>query len=210
MRLLAFTPIDVDDAELRRRQERYNELVPSTVTVELRNIGSTAPSALDTEAEIRSSEAVLADAFRAVDPDGYDGFLPDCVLDPCADEADTFSLPLYGLSRLTASFFSSQGLHLGALARNDAIAAELDRRLASYDILADATKVLGLDVHDIADAEAWGRAVTDQAASMTCDVAINACSAVELVDPPRRPRVVDPTATALALLGLQATMEASR
>ncbi|MEO7079701.1 MAG: hydantoin racemase [Rhodococcus sp. (in: high G+C Gram-positive bacteria)] len=203
MRLLAFTPIDVDDAELRRRQERYDQLAPETVSVELRNIGAVAPSALDTEEEIRASEKVLAEAFRTVDPTGFDGFLPDCVLDPCAEEADSFARPLYGLSRLTASFFLSQGLHVGALARNEAIAAELDSRLASYDIIADPTKVLGLDVADIADSQAWGRAVAGRAASMTCDVAINACSAVELTDPPVRPLVVDPTAIALQLLGLQ-------
>ncbi|RRQ28618.1 hydantoin racemase [Rhodococcus sp. Eu-32] len=207
MHLLAFTPIDVDAAELRRRQERYDHLAPTSVTVELRNIGSVAPSALNTEADIRASEDVLTEAFRAVDPTGFDGFLPDCVLDPCAEQAEDFAVPLYGLSRLTASFYASQGQRLGALARNAAIAAELDRRLAFYRLDADPTQVLGLDVHDIADTAAWGDAVIEHARGLTCSVAINACSAVELVDPPRQPLVVDPTATALRLLGLSSELE---
>ncbi|SNT50874.1 hypothetical protein [Rhodococcoides kyotonense] len=202
MHLLAFTPIDVDAAELRRRQQRYDELSPKSVTVELRNIGSVAPSALNTEADIRASEDALAEAFRAADLTGFDGLLPDCVLDPCVEDTEKFDLPLYGLSRLTASFYASQGQRVGALARNDAIAAELDRRLAFYGFDAEATHVLGLEVHDIADTAAWGRAVSEHARGLACSVAINACSAVELVDPPRRPLVVDPTATALRLLGL--------
>ncbi len=209
MHLLAFTPIDISDAELRRRQERYDHLAPRSVTVELRNIGRAAPRALDTEAEVRASEDALVAAFRAVDAEGFDGFLPDCVLDPCAEEAETFERPLYGLSRLTASFYASQGHRLGALARNEAIAAELDRRLAFYGLVADPTLVLGLGVHDIADTETWGQAVMHHAQKLDCSVAINACSAVDLPHPPRLPLVVDPTATALRLLGLGADLAAA-
>lgn len=209
MHLLAFTPIDVDDAELRRRQQRYDDLSPESVRIELRNIGSDGPRALDTEADIRESERVLTAAFRGVDSAGFDGFLPDCVLDPCAQEAESFELPMYGLSRLTASFYASQGHRLGALARNDAIAAELDRRLAFYGLVADATLVMGLDVHDIADTEAWSQAVMHHAQQLNCSVAINACSAVDLAQPPRLPLVVDPTATALRLLGLGAELAAA-
>lgn len=203
MHLLAVTPIHVDDAELHRRQRRYDALAPETVTVELRNIGPEAPRSLETERDIRVSEQMLQAAFAAADPDGFDGYLPDCVLDPCAGDAESFARPLYGLSRLTASFFASQGLRIGALARNTAIAEELDRVLTFYGITSLDTTVLGLSVRDIADTAAWGRAVAQQTAGMTCDVAINACSAVDLPNPPTRPLVVDPTATALQLLALR-------
>lgn len=201
MHILAFTPIDVDDVELSRRQRRYDDLSPPGVTVELRNVGPSAPSALDTEDEVRRSENVLAQYFRAVDPTGFDAFLPDCVLDPCAEESGAFARPMFGLTRLTASFFASQGHRIGALARNEAIAAELDRRLAGYGIDAEPTGVLGLTVADIADHDAWSAAVGTHVASLTCSVAINACSAVDLVGPATTPLVVDPTATALRLLG---------
>ncbi|MBY3794420.1 hydantoin racemase [Rhodococcus fascians] len=207
MHLLAFTPIDVDSAELARRQRRYDQLAPSGVTVELRNIGPDAPDALDTELDIRRSEDVLSAAFHALRDTEADGFLPDCVLDPCAEEADSFAVPLYGLTRLTASFHASQGSRIGALARNEAIAAELDRRLGFYGLVAEATVVLGLGVHDIADTRAWGRAVSEHARELHCDVAINACSAVDLTNPPVSPWVVDPTATGLRLLGLRSELK---
>ncbi|AJW43175.1 hypothetical protein NY08_5181 [Rhodococcus sp. B7740] len=209
MHLLAFTPIDVDAAELQRRQGRYDHLSPAGITVELRNIGSDAPSALDTERDVRRSEEVLSAAFGSVHDTEADGFLPDCVLDPCAEEADSFIRPLYGLTRLTASFYASQGHRIGALARNDVIAAEMDRRLAFYGVVAEATQVLGLGVHDIADTGAWGRAVSEHARKLRCTIAINACSAVDLVDPPASPQVVDPTATALRLLGLRSELQVS-
>ena len=150
---------------------------------------------------------MLSQVFHSVRDTHADGFLPDCVLDPCAEEADSFARPLYGLTRLTASFYASQGHRIGALARNDAIAAELDRRLGFYGIVAEATEVLGLGVHDIADAGAWGRAVSEHARTLRCTIAVNACSAVDLVDPPTSPQVVDPTATALRLLGLRSDLQ---
>ncbi|MGU3432426.1 hydantoin racemase [Actinomycetes bacterium M1A6_2h] len=207
MHLLAFTPIDVGADELRRRQKRYDDLVPTGVSVELRDIGGEAPRALDTEDDVRLSEDVLSEAFRTVDPRGFDGFLPDCVLDPCAEVADTFERPLYGLSKLTASLHVSLGCRVGALARNRAIATELDRRLSFYGFETEPTRVMDLAVHDIADSRAWGRAVTEHAQLLNCSVAINACSAVELVDPPARPRVVDPTGTALGILGFAADLD---
>ncbi|MDQ1200414.1 MULTISPECIES: hydantoin racemase [unclassified Rhodococcus (in: high G+C Gram-positive bacteria)] len=207
MRLLAYTPIHVDFAEFRRRQERYDALSPVGVSVVLRNIGPDAPRALDTEADVRASEVALAAAFRASDPDEFDGYLPDCVLDPCAEEADSFERPLYGLTRLTASFYASQGHRLGALARNAAIAAELDRRVAGYGIPAEPTVVMDLSFDDIADSRAWADAVTVHARALTCSVAINACSAVDLTGPRTTPLVVDPTATALRLLALRDDLE---
>lgn len=207
MRLLAFTPIHVEPAELIRRRQRYDALSPAGTTVVLRNIGPDSPRSLETEADIRASENVLAEEFTAADPTGFDGFLPDCVLDPCAEQADRFALPLYGLTRLTASFYRSQGHRIGALARNSAIAAELDRRMAGYGLDADPTTVMNLSFDDIADSTAWADAVALHARELTCSVAVNACSAVDLTGRTTDPLVVDPTATALRLLALRADLE---
>ncbi|AMY17980.1 MULTISPECIES: hypothetical protein [Nocardiaceae] len=207
MRLLAFTPVHVDDAELARRQARYDALSPTGLVVVLRDLGPDAPRALDTESDVRASEDAVAAAFAAADPTGYDGFLPDCVLDPCAEQAGQFARPLYGLTRLTASYYASQGHRVGALARNAAIAAELDRRLAGYGIPAEPTTVMNLSFDDIADSRAWTAAVARYAPSLESAVAINACSAVDLAERRTDPVVVDPTATALRLLALRADLE---
>ena len=139
-------------------------------------------------------------AFRSSDAEGFDAFLPDCVLDPAID-AQGIARPVLGLSHLTATFLAAQGATVGALARNQAIADELDRRLASYSVKREPTLVMDLSFEDIADDETWRRAVETHAGRLACDFALNACSAVELGSPSTNTVVVDPTALALRLLG---------
>ena len=212
MRLLAITPIAVSSEELSRRQARYSRLCPTGVTIRLEALGtsSNVPKALDTAEDIEASEQALLHRFRDADPTGVDAFMPDCVLDPTVDVADAdLSRPVLGLLKLTGHFLAGQGLSVGALARNEAIASELDRKYASYGLapIVGGTRVLGLAVEDIADDEAWQSAVEMRLGEAEADVAINGCSAVEVSPRGRRPVVVDPTAVALQLLGLnQRTM----
>lgn len=233
MRLLAITPIVVDDAELARRQARYDALAPAGVTVVLEHLdpGSSGggptgepdgqtprlPRALDTADDVRASERALHARYAAVDPTGWDAYLPDCVLDPLADLAEAdgegaegeglagLARPVLGLGRLTAAFVTGQGARLGAVARNAPIAAELDRRLGQYAAATVApTAVLDLSVDDIADDATWAAAVERAVEGLDCDFVLNACSAVDVAEQARAPYVLDPTATALALLGLRA------
>ena len=208
MRLLAWTPIAVGPEELSRRQARYDRLAPPQVQVVLRDLGAESPSApraLETEADVRASEEAVLDAYRTSDSSGFDAFLPDCVLDPCADSPGLIR-PILGLSRITSSFLGGQGATVGALARNQAIADELDRRLASYGVSREPTVVMHLGVDDITDDEIWRQAVTAYAWKLKCDFALNACSAVELGEPVAATVVVDPTALALRLLGIRAEL----
>ena len=69
MRIYSVTPIHVDEAELARRQARYDQLCPPGVTVVLEDIGEQAPTALDTAEQVRESEALVADRLRAAAPD---------------------------------------------------------------------------------------------------------------------------------------------
>ena len=204
MRLLAITPIVVDDAELARRQRRYDALAPDGVTVVLEHLGA-GPRALETDADVRASEQALLDRYRAVDPEGWDGFLPDCVLDPVVGLDHGLLRPVFGLGRLASAFVAGQGARLGAVARNGAIARELDRKMAEYGVpLMGRTTVLDLSVEDIADDAAWAAAVAGRTAGLDCDFVFNACSAVEVADQQRAPYLLDPTRTALALLALRA------
>lgn len=211
MRLLAITPIVVDDAELARRQARYDELAPDGVTVVLEHLdngtgnGADLPRALETEDDVRASEAALQARYAAVDPSGWDGFLPDCVLDPMAGTDHGLPRPVFGIGRLAAAFVAGQGARLGAVARNPAIAAELDRRLAEYAVPTVApTAVLNLSVDDIADDATWAAAVARTVEGLDCDYVFNACSAVEVAEQADPPYVLDPTATALTLLAHRA------
>ncbi|MCW2838836.1 MAG: hypothetical protein JWR55_319 [Aeromicrobium sp.] len=214
MRILSFTPIAVGEQELARRQARYAEHSPAGIEVELRDIGagsgdSGAPAALDTPEDVAASERAVLAAFAAADPTGFDAFLPDCVLDPGIDDQDGLARPLLGIGRLTATFLATQGAPLHAVARNIAIAAELDRRFASYGLETPATRVLDLGFDVIADDRAWNETVARSIADLDDGFVFNACSAVDVAPSTGGPVLVDPTATALRLLGLRASLEGS-
>jgi Asp/Glu/hydantoin racemase len=205
--LLAITPIHVDDEELTRRQQRYDRLAPAAVTVHLEDLGkgSEVPRALETADDITASESALVKRFGCAHAEGFDGFLPDCVLDPVVDHESSLTRPVFGIARLTAHFLGGFGLAVGAVARNQAIAHELDRKLKSYGLrAARQTDVLDLSVEDIADQARWAAAVERTARSLPCDTVINACSAVDIVSHDAGPALVDPTWVALQMIGLRA------
>ena len=204
MRILAITPIAVDDDELGRRQQRYDRLAPAGLRVHLANAGHgwEVPRALETAADIAASEAVLVDRFAAASPEDFDAYLPDCVLDPVLDHADRLARPVYGIGRLAGHYLAGLGLRTGAVARNQAIAAELDRRLAGYGLAVEPTAVMDLSVEDIADDATWAAAVERTVSGLPCHVVINACSAVDVTAGAGGPALLDPTATALRMLAL--------
>lgn len=206
MQLLAITPIHVNDEELARRQQRYDRLAPVDVSVRLLDVGSGSevPRALETADDIVASEAAMVERFGNLDASDIDAFLPDCVLDPVVDHAASLSRPVFGIARLTGHFLAGFGARIGAVARNTAIASELDRKLAGYGLpVAQPTDVLDLSVDDIADDATWTAAVARTVTTMPCDLVINACSAVDVAPGRGGPVVVDPTRTALQVIGLR-------
>lgn len=215
MQILAVTPIAVPEDELRRRQDRYNRLAAATLTVRLHNLGtgSSVPRALETDDDVAASETAVTDWFTSADPEGVDAFLPDCVLDPgVGPGAREQSRPVLGLTRLATGFLHGAGASLGAVARNGAIARELERKMASYGLaLREPVSVLGLSLADIADDAGWNRAADHALIGLSADYVLNACSAVNLT---RRgsggPVLVDPAALTLQLAGLLAATRAGR
>jgi Asp/Glu/hydantoin racemase len=198
MRLFAVTPIHVPDAELARRQRRYDRLCPPGITVSLHDIGSDAPTALDTPEDIEASEKLVRRALTTAGP-GYDGLLPDCVLDPGVS-ALSGSLPVFGILRLAMGYALATGRPCGALTRNQVIADALRAQVAAYGWsgqLVDVA-VLDLEFDAIADDTVWNAAVASARGTLAeqgVKWVINACSAVDVEG------AVDPVATALALLG---------
>lgn len=205
MHIRAITPIHVDDAELERRRARYARLAPQGITVQLDDLGDgpEAPRALDSDEAVRRSESLVVQAARRTDFRAYDAVLPDCVLDPGVGVAT--DLPMLGILRLSSHLLASTGQRIAAVARNEPIAAELKRKAAGYGLAGQLTdvRVLGLDVADIADDASWGAALANGTAGLDAPVVINGCSAVEIRDDAGNgPRVIDPTAVALRMLGL--------
>lgn len=204
MRVYAITPIHVPEEELRRRQRRYDHLSPEGLTVELHDIGPSAPRALETGEQVRESERQVMATLRAVGP-GYDALLPDCVLDPgVAALRGTGGTPVDGMLRLSLAHAAANGQVVGAVTRNRAIADELTAVAATYGFPVVDVAVLDLDLDAIADDARWAEALigaVDALASAGADVVVNGCSAVDLdAAGGTRIPVIDPAALALRLL----------
>ncbi|MGC4953384.1 hypothetical protein ACLQ2P_09220 [Actinomadura citrea] len=211
MRALAVTPIHLPPEEIRRRQARYDRLAPPGLSVELRDVGPAAPGSLDDEASIRASEHEVAAALARAG-DGWDLAFPDCVLDPAVPEgpapaghAADQAVPVNGLLRLSSLYLSAMNVRFGAVVRNEAIGAELRRRLTAYglDARTAGIEVLDLPFDAVADAGAWNAALgaaADALAAAGATAVINGCSAVDVAERRFAARIVDPTALALRLM----------
>ncbi|WP_404385342.1 aspartate/glutamate racemase family protein [Knoellia locipacati] len=201
MRIFSVTPIHVGPEELRRRQARYDALLPTGVTLDLADIGPAAPRALDTADEIGASTDAVVAALRTA-PAGYDVLLPDCVLDPGVAELRG-ELPVVGILQLSLGWQVIRGRRSGMVARNEAIAAELSDRASAYGWgqHVAGVEVLGLEVDAIADHARWDAALDSALGRFdsSVDVVINGCSAVPVTS--HHPlAVVDPTSLALRLV----------
>jgi Asp/Glu/hydantoin racemase len=134
--------------------------------------------------------------------------MPDCVLDPgVAQLAGRLGRPLFGLLRTSVGWSRLTGRSVGAVTRNEAIAAELERQIDGYGYADSFTgvEVLDLDVDAIHQADRWVtslKAVVERMGRAGAGDLVNGCSAVTL--PPEAAawpvRVVDPTALTLRLV----------
>ena len=149
---------------------------------------------------MKASDEALVAAYAAEDG-AWDGFLPDCVLDPAVHAASSLPRPIHGIGRLAMHALAGAGLSWRAVARNEPIARELDRLASGYGLAtAGDTVVLSLGVADIADDTVWADTLDAAVADLRCDAVFNGCSAVDVRTPSSGPDVVDPTALALRVL----------
>jgi Asp/Glu/hydantoin racemase len=206
VRIRAITPIVLPEEELLRRRVRYAAISPPNVSIHLDNLPD-GPSQLESEEEIRRSEALVFEEALKTDVSRFDGILLDCVLDPALEQLkQTAPLPVFGITNLVSDLLGSLGLRMAAVARNPSIAHELAERIDAFgwSDLMDGVIVLDLSLRDIGDTDLWNRTVRqhmDSGDLEGVDVVINGCSAVE-VRPDGGPRVIDPTALALRLIGI--------
>lgn len=204
--VFAVTPIHVDELELVRRRRRYAALAPEGLDVHLVDIGPDAPSRLETSTDLRASEKAVAAVLGGDEAARYDVRLPDCVLDPGVPPGRRRHAP-HGMLRLCLEHLTESGHRIAAVTRNVAIGDELQRRVEEYGFGDDfrCVRVLDLDVDSIADPGRWNVAMAealDTLAASGATAVINGCSAVDIAPTSGKgPLVIDPTATALRLLG---------
>lgn len=204
MRILASTPLHVGAAEIARRQARYDRITPAGMTIELCDLPSEAPRALECEADLRASERHVIESLRAV-PDGYDAVLADCVLDPgITTLQQELDIPAFGILRLNLAHARALGRPTAAVVRNAAIAGEM-RAVADGcglgDVLRDVL-LLDLDFAATADHDRWQARLAEVASDAARTGArhlLNGCSAVDTDSVAGPVTVYDPVARALAL-----------
>ena len=112
MRIKAITPLRVTDAELERRQARYQKLSPPALQIDVVNLppGSDVPTSLDTAAACRASDRYVYEEAMRTDPAKYDAILLDCVLDPALDQLEQDApLPVFGILKFTAGVVAVVG-----------------------------------------------------------------------------------------------------
>lgn len=213
MKIKAITPIRVTEAELKRRQIRYQKLSPPSLQIDVVNLPQSpdVPATLGTVAACRASDHFVYAEAMQTDPAEYDAILLDCVLDPALDQLEQDApVPVFGILKLTASFLASLGHRFAAVTRNQVIGDELQARLEHYGLVKKFHRLIILDLafEDIADDNRWNASIggaLDQLEGSNVRSLINGCSAVEVHHDERHSAaVVDPTALALALLGVAA------
>ena len=208
MHICAITPIHIDDRELSRRRARYEQLSPPGITVSLQNLPGTSanPRQLATPEDIQASDAAVAHALRELDPAEVDAGLPDCVLDPGLPARASAAVPVYGITELSAGVTAALGAPFTAVARNQAIADELDAVIARYGYRGfEATRILDLSFEAIADHGVWNdtvSALTKELATTPVRRILNGCSAVDVRNDETGVVVFDPTKLALETLGM--------
>lgn len=208
MRIFASTPLHVGTEELARRQQRYDQISPQDVTIELHDLPANAPTQLNTAEDIARSEEFVHAALAGA-PDGFDALLADCVLDPAvAGLQDEVERPVIGILRMNLAYCAALGVPMGAVVRNEAIAAEMRRVAEAYGWsrwLSD-VEILDLSFDAISEGTAWQEQL-DAAAVRVSTKGVrslfNGCSAVD-VDPdhPSAVPVFDPVIRALELVAV--------
>lgn len=212
MKVKSITPIRVTDAELARRQARYDELAPEGVEVDLINLtdGPDVPRRLESADDIALSDRLVAVEIARTDPGAHDVVMPDCVLDPgVASSAGSAPVPVCGILQLASGFLAVLGHRFGAVTRNEPIAEELRACLRRYSLDRDFDEVAVLDLsfEDIENDETWNTAidtVRDRFFARSVRAVVNGCSAVDVRDHDGGAVVIDPTRLALRMLGLAA------
>ncbi|WP_326836663.1 aspartate/glutamate racemase family protein [Amycolatopsis rhabdoformis] len=206
MRIFATTPLHVGVEELARRQQRYDAISPAGVTVELHDLAHGAPEQLDNAEDIARSDDYVHRALAAA-PAGYDVLMADCVLDPAVarlqEETDR---PVVGILKLNLALAAALAAPMGAVVRNEAIAAEMRRVAAAYgwERWLGQIEILDLPFDSISDGPGWQQRLDEAAEVLAAKGArtlLNGCSAVD-VDPehPSAVPVFDPVLRALELV----------
>jgi len=203
MRVISITPVHVTEAEFNRRQERYDRISPEGLKVTLVNFIQLDPKELENSEDVVASDLGLFADISSINRRDYDFLMPDCVLDPGFRKGgDEF---VVGMLESVMSDLVNSGHQIGAVTRNDAIGAELVRRIDEYGYSANfvGNEVINLGFDAISNEDLWHSSLetaVEKLAAKGATIVINGCSAVNLIESRLALEVVDPAEMALDLI----------
>jgi Asp/Glu/hydantoin racemase len=203
MRIISITPVHVTEAEFNRRQERYDRISPEGLKVTLINFIHLDPKELETSEDVVASDLGLFADISSINRRDYDFLMPDCVLDPgFRKDGDEF---VVGMLECVMSDLVNSGHQIGSVTRNDAIGAELVRRIDEYGYSANfvGNEVINLGFDAISNEDLWHSSLetaVEKLAAKGASIVINGCSAVNLIESRLVLEVVDPAEMALDII----------
>ncbi len=116
-RVKIITPIQVDDADLQRRERRYGERASPDTQIEV--VGLTdGPTALETHGDLRFSEDAVFQEGSKIQVDQCDAILIDCIFDPTvAALRKHLGMPVFGPLQTTLPLVSLIAPNFAIVAR---------------------------------------------------------------------------------------------
>ena len=196
MRVIAITPVHVTEEEFNRRQARYDRISPDGLKVVLINFSELEPKELETSLDVLASDLGLIADIHSINRE-------DCVLDPGSrQDGDEF---VVGMLECVMTNLISSGHRIGSVTRNEAIGAELVRRIDEYGYSANfvGNEVINLSFDAISNDDLWHQSLesaVQKLANKGASIVINGCSAVNLIEAKLVLEVIDPAEMALSLI----------
>ncbi len=116
-RVKIITPIQVDDADLQRRERRYGERASPDTQIDV--VGLTeGPAALETQGDLQWSEHAVFQEGSKTQPDQCDAILIDCIFDPAvAALRKHLDIPVFGPLQTTLPLVSLIASNFAIVAR---------------------------------------------------------------------------------------------
>lgn len=116
-RVKIITPIQVDAADLARRQQRYGERAAPGTEIEVVGLGS-GPGALESAGDLEVSDDAVFEEGAKTKAGDCDAVLIDCIFDPAVDRLrEVLPMPVFGPLRTALPLLSLVAPKFGIVAR---------------------------------------------------------------------------------------------
>lgn len=168
-RVKIISPIRIDEADLQRRQSRYEHQAGPRTQIEVFNLVE-GPVALNTLGDMLFCEYAVFQEGVKTDPDDFDAILVDCVFDPAVDAIrEHTGLPTFGPMRTTLPLVPLVALNFSIVSRSEKqcdMIAELVERYGYGDYLVS-TRALGITYPESRQPEIFAAAMCRQLRGVT-------------------------------------------